>query len=141
MIYSISYGPWINPILIVSKKGEMTVIYNENNKLISSKSVTRWRMYIDYKKLNQATKNDHFQLPFIDQMLERLVRQKYYCFLDGYSSYNQIVVHHQNHEKTTFNCLLGIFAYRKIPFGLYNASTRFQRCMLAIFSNLVEKKH
>jgi len=95
-------------------------------------------MYIDYRKLNQATRKDHFPLSFIDQMLERLARKAYYCFLDGYSGYNQITVDPQDQEKTTFTCPFGVFTYRKMPFGLCNAPATFQRCMLAIFSDLVE---
>jgi len=96
-------------------------------------------MCIDYRKLNKATRNDHFPLPFMDQMLERLAGQAFYCFLDGYSGYNQIVVDPKDQEKTTFICPFGIYAYKKMSFGLCNASTTFQLCMLAIFSDLVEK--
>jgi len=95
-------------------------------------------MCIDYRKLNQATRKDHLPLPFMDQMLERLAGKAYYYFLDGYSGYNQNTVDPQDQEKTTFTCLFGIFAYRKVPFGLCNAPATFQRCMLAIFADLVE---
>nr|KYP75218.1 Retrovirus-related Pol polyprotein from transposon 17.6 [Cajanus cajan] len=96
-------------------------------------------MCIDYQKLNKATRKEHFPLPFMDQMLERLAGQAYYCFLDGYSGYNQIVVDLEDQEKIAFTCPFGVFAYQKMPFGLCNAPATFQRCMLAIFSNLVEK--
>nr|KYP65437.1 Transposon Ty3-I Gag-Pol polyprotein [Cajanus cajan] len=96
----------------------MTVIQNEKNELIPSRTVTRWRMCIDYRKLNKATRKDHFPLPFMDQMLERLAGQAYYCFFDGYSGYNQIVVDPEDQEKMTFKCPFGVFAYRKMPFGL-----------------------
>ena len=72
-------------------------------------------------------------------MLERLVGKAYYCFLDGYSGYNQIVVNLEDQEKTAFTCPFGIFAYRKMSFGLCNAPTTFQRCMFAIFPDLLEK--
>jgi len=75
----------------------------------------------------------------MDQMLERLAGKVYYYFLYGYLGYNQIIVDHQDQEKTTFTCPFGIFAYRKIPFRLCNAPATFQRCMLAIFVDLVEK--
>ncbi|XP_052731916.1 uncharacterized protein LOC128196116 [Vigna angularis] len=75
----------------------------------------------------------------MDQMLERLAGQTFYCFLDGYSGYNQIAVDPKDQEKTAFTCPFGIFAYRKMPFGLCNAPATFQRCMQAIFSDLVEK--
>ena len=96
-------------------------------------------MCIDYRRLNQATRKDHFPLPFMDQMLERLAGQAYYCFLDGYSGYNQILVNPEDQEKTAFTCPFGVFAYKRMPFGLCNAPATFQRCMLAIFSDLVEK--
>jgi len=95
-------------------------------------------MCIDYRKLNQATRKDHFPLPFMDQMLERLAGKAYYCFLNGYSGYNKITVDPQDQEKTTFTCPFGVFTYRKMPFGLCNAPATFQRCMLAIFFDLVE---
>lgn len=85
------------------------------------------------------TRKDHFPLPLIDQMLERLAGHEYYCFLDGYSGYNQILVNPQDQEKTTFTCPYGTFAYRRMPFGLYNAPATFQRCMISIFSDMVEQ--
>ncbi|CAL9029943.1 unnamed protein product, partial [Prunus brigantina] len=78
-------------------------------------------------------------MPFIDQMLERLAGHTYYCFLDGYSGYNQIVIAPEDQEKTTFTCSFGTFAYRRMPFGLCNAPATFQRCMLAIFSDMIER--
>ena len=74
------------------KKGGFTFIRNEKNEHITTRTVTGWRVCIDYKKLNKATRNDHYPLPFIDQMLDRLVGHPYLCFLDGYSGYNQIVI-------------------------------------------------
>ncbi|XP_057418680.1 uncharacterized protein LOC130712881 [Lotus japonicus] len=71
-------------------------------------------------------------------MLEKLAGHKYYCFLDGYSGYNQIVVAPEDQEKTAFTCPYGVFAYRRMPFGLCNAPSTFQRCMFAIFSDLIE---
>ena len=98
-----------------------------------------WRVCIDYRKLNSATRKDHFPLPFIDQMLERLAGYEYYCFLDGYSGYNQIPIAPEDQKKTTFTCPYGTFAFRRMPFGLCNAPTTFQHCMMAIFSNFVEE--
>src|SRR5436190_1223390 len=94
---------------------------------------------MDYRKLNGATRKDHFPLPFIDQMLERLAGHEYYCFLDGYSGYNQIYIASEDQEKTTFTCPYGTYAYRRMPFSLCNAPATFQRCMMAIFSDMVEK--
>ena len=134
MIYPISDSEWVSPVQVVPKKGGMTVIKNDKNELIPTRMVTGWRMCIDYRRLNQATRKDHFPLPFMDQMLERLAEKKNYCFLDGYSGYNQISVNSADHEKTAFTCPFGIFAYRRMPFGLCNAPTIFQRCMQAISS-------
>jgi len=138
MIYPISDNTWVSPVQMAPKKSGVTVIHNEKNELIPTRTVIGWRMCIDYRKLNQATRKDHFPLPFMDQMLERLAGKAYYCFLDGYSGYNLITVDPQDQEKMAFTCPFGVFAYRKMPFGLCNAPATFQRCMLAIFSNLVE---
>jgi len=96
-------------------------------------------MCINYRKLNQATRKDNFVVPFVDQTLERLARQPCYCFLDGYSEYNQITVNPLDQEKPTFTCSFEIFTYRKRTFGLCNALATFQRCTLSIFSYLIEK--
>ncbi|XP_058733689.1 uncharacterized protein LOC131605333 [Vicia villosa] len=85
MIYPISDNAWLSSVHMVPKKGGMMVIRNEKNELIPTRIVTGWRMCIDYRRLNQATRKDHFPLPFMDQMLERLSGQQFYCFLDGYS--------------------------------------------------------
>ena len=96
-------------------------------------------MVIDFRKLNKATRKDHYPLPFIDQMLERLSKHTHFCFLDGYSSFSQIHVSAKDQSKTTFTCPFGTFAYRRMPFGLCNAPATFQRCMMAIFSDFCEK--
>ncbi|GKB58098.1 reverse transcriptase domain-containing protein [Tanacetum coccineum] len=83
--------------------------------------VTGWRVCIDYQKLNDATHKDHFPLPFMDQMLERLAGNEFYCFLDGFSGYFQIPIDPQDQEKTTFTCPYGKFAYQRMHFGLCNA--------------------
>nr|GEV71476.1 reverse transcriptase domain-containing protein [Tanacetum cinerariifolium] len=119
--------PRMSPIHYVPKKGGMTVVANENNELIPTRLVIGWRVYIDYRKRNDATRKDHFLLPFMDQMLERLARNEFYCFLDGFSRYFQIPIDPQDQEKTTFTCPFGTFAYRRMPFGLCNAPGTFQR--------------
>src|SRR3954469_8371485 len=90
-------------------------------------------MCIDFRKLNKATRKDHYPLPFIDQMLERLSKNTHFFFLDGYSGFSQIHVNTIDQEKTTFTCPYGTYAYRCMPFGLCNAPSTFQRCMSAIF--------
>ncbi|GJR93752.1 reverse transcriptase domain-containing protein [Tanacetum coccineum] len=139
MIYPISDSPWVSPIHCVPKKGGMTVVANEENELILTRLVTGWRVCIDYRKLNEATRKDHFPLPFMDQMLERLAGNEFYCFLDGFSGYFQIPIDPHDQEKTTFTCPYGTFAYRRMPFGLCNAPGTFQRCMMAIFHDMIEK--
>nr|GEY25539.1 reverse transcriptase domain-containing protein [Tanacetum cinerariifolium] len=116
-----NYPPWVSPIHCVPKKGGMTVVANENNELILTRLVTGWRVCLDYWKLNDATRKDHFLLPFIDQMLKRLAGNEFYCFLDEFLGYFQISIDPQDQEKTTFTCPYGTFAYHCMPFGLYNA--------------------
>nr|GEW70525.1 reverse transcriptase domain-containing protein [Tanacetum cinerariifolium] len=87
LIYPISDSPWVSLIHCVPKKGGMTVIKNDENELVPTRLLTGWRVCIDYRKLNEATRKDHFPLPFIDQMLERLAGNEYYCFLDGFFGY------------------------------------------------------
>nr|GEY75499.1 DNA-directed DNA polymerase [Tanacetum cinerariifolium] len=106
----------------VLKLLDARLIYPISNSLWVS-----WRVCIDYRKLNDATRKDHFPLPFTDQMLERLAGNEYYCFLDGFLGYFQIPIYPQDQEKTTFMCPYGTFAYRRMPFGLCNAPGTFQR--------------
>ena len=139
IIYPISDSSWVSPVQCVPKKGGMTVITNEQDELIPTRTVTGWRVCMDYRKLNEATRKDHFPLPFIDQMLDRLAGKEFFCFLDGYSGYNQIAVAPEDQEKTTFTCPYGTFAFRRMPFGLCNAPATFQRCMMSIFSDMIEE--
>nr|GEU79448.1 reverse transcriptase domain-containing protein [Tanacetum cinerariifolium] len=138
LTYPISDRPWVSPIHCVPKKGGFTVVENEDNELILTRLVTGWRVCIDYRKLNEATRKDHFPLPFMDQMLERLAGNQYYCFLDGFFGYFQIPIDLKDQEKTTFTSPYETFAYRRMPFGLCNAPGTFQRCM-AIFYDMIEK--
>nr|GEX42093.1 retrovirus-related Pol polyprotein from transposon 17.6 [Tanacetum cinerariifolium] len=117
----------------------MAVVTNDENKLVPTRLVTGWRVCIDYRKLNEATRKDHFPLPFMDQMLERLAGNEYYCFLDGFSGYFQIPIDPKDQEKTTFTCPYGMFTYKRMPFGLCNAPGTFQRCMMAIFHDMIEQ--
>ena len=91
------------------EKSGITVVKNDNNELVPTRMQNEWRVCIDYRKLNSVTRKDHFPLPFIDQMLERLSGHAYYCFLDGYFGYNQIPIAPEDQEKTTFTCHFGTF--------------------------------
>ncbi|GJR59760.1 DNA-directed DNA polymerase [Tanacetum coccineum] len=102
LIYPILDSSWVSHIHVVPKKRGMTVVLNDNNELIPSRTVTGWRVCIDYRKLNDATRKDHFPLPIIDQMLERICGNEYYCFLDGFSGFFQILIAPEDQEKTTF---------------------------------------
>ncbi|RXH70763.1 hypothetical protein DVH24_013509 [Malus domestica] len=77
-------------------------VLNEANELVPTCVQNSWRVYTDYRKINSTTHNDHFPIPFIDQMFERLAGHSHYCFLDGYSGYNHIAVALKDQEKMTF---------------------------------------
>ncbi|KAL6347342.1 hypothetical protein AAG906_016799 [Vitis piasezkii] len=115
-------SPWVSPTQVVPKKLGITVVQNEKGEEIATRLTL-----------------DHFPLPFIDQVLERVSSHPFYCFLDGYSGYFQIEIDVEDQEKTTFTCPFGTYAYRRMPFGLCNALATFQRCMLSIFSDMVER--
>ena len=113
-IYVISDSPWVSLVHVVPKKGGFTVIRNERNELIPTRTVTGWRVCIDYKKLNTATRKDHFPLPFIDQILDRLAGHPHFCFLDGY---NQIAIAPKDQDKTTFTCPYVLYLLEKCHLG------------------------
>ncbi|XP_019224370.1 PREDICTED: uncharacterized protein LOC109206057 [Nicotiana attenuata] len=116
----------------------MTVVQNENNELISTRTVMGWQICMDYRRLNKATRKDHFPLSFIDKMLDRLAERSHYCFLDGYSGYNQISIAPKDREKMSFTFPYNVYAFRRMSFGLCNTPATFQRCMMAIFTDMVE---
>ncbi|PIN18141.1 DNA-directed DNA polymerase [Handroanthus impetiginosus] len=138
IIYSISDSSWVSPVQCVRKRGGITMIPNMHNEFIPTRTVTGWRDCMDYRKLNKATRKDHFPLPLIDQMLDKLVGKNFYYFLDRYSGYNQIAIASEDQEKTTFTCPYGTFAFQRMLFGLCNAPAKFQRYMMAIFTDMIE---
>ncbi|KAE8670896.1 Detected protein of unknown function [Hibiscus syriacus] len=103
---------WVSPVQCIPKKAGTTVVTNEDNELLPTRTITGWRICMDYQKLNKATNKDYFPLPFIDQILDRLAGKAIYCFLDGYSGYNQIAIAPKDQEKTTFTCPYGTFSFR-----------------------------
>ena len=137
VIYSISDSPWIIPVHMVPKKSGIIVTINKKGEEVSMRMTTGWRVCIDYRRLNAVTKKHHYPLPLIDQILEKLSGENYFCFIDGYSRYNQINIFSKDQEKTTFTCPIGTFAFKRMPFGLCNAPATFQRCMNALFSDLL----
>jgi len=120
IIYLISNSQWVSPVHAVLKKSRFTVVENKNKELVQTRLPVKVRVCIDNRKLNVATRKDHFLLSFIDQMIERLTGHEYY-FLDGYSENNQILILLEGREKTIFTCSFGTFTYRRMPFGLCNA--------------------
>ena len=138
IIYPICDSPWVSPTQVVPKKSGVTTVKNEKGEDVSTRLTTGWRVCIDYRRLNALTRKDHLPLPFIDQLLERVSRNPFYCFLDGYSGYFQIEIAQEDQEKTTFTCQFRTYAYRRMPLGLCNAPATFQRCMLSIFRDMVE---
>ena len=133
-IYSIADSKWATPTQVVPKKSGVTVVANEHNELIPTRVTSGWRVCTDYRKLNAGTRKDHFPLPFVDSIV---AGHEFYCFLDGYSGYNQIDIALEDQEKTTFTCPFYTFAFRKMPFRLCNAPGTFQRCMMEIFSDMI----
>ena len=115
------------------------MVQNDKGEEVSTRLTSSWKVCIDYRKLNTVTRKDHFPLPFVDQVLERVSGHPFYCFLDGYSGYFQIEIVVEDQENTTFTCPFRMYAYRRMPFGLCNAPTTFQRCMLSIFNDMVER--
>ena len=103
---------------------------NDKGEKLQTRLPTKWRVCIDYWKLNAAMKNDHLPLPFIDQILDKLSGQGYYCHLNGYSGYNQLAIHLDDQKKTTFTCLSSTYAIRHMPFGLCNAPATFRSRIL-----------
>ena len=110
---------------VVPKKAGITVMTNHKGKELQTRLPIKWQVCIDYWKLNAVTKKDHFPLPFIDQILDKLSGQGFYCFLDNYSGYNQLVIHPDDQEKMTFTCPFGTYAFQCMPFRLCNAPVTF----------------
>ncbi|GKV16140.1 hypothetical protein SLEP1_g26822 [Rubroshorea leprosula] len=132
IIFPISDSTWVSPVQVVPKKGGTIVVKNENDELIPTRIITGWRMCINYRKLNEATRKYHYPLPFIDKMIEKLAGHEYYCFLGGYAGYHQIPIAPEDQEKTTFTCPYGTFPFRRMPFGLCNApvfGSSFDGCL------------
>ncbi|CAM8926134.1 unnamed protein product [Rhodiola kirilowii] len=105
VIYPISDSQWVSPVHVVPKKTGITVEEDTEGKMVTTRVKNGWRMCIDYRKLNAVTRKD--------QMLDRLAGKPYFCFLDGFSGYNQIPIAPEDQEKTTFTCPFGTFTFRR----------------------------
>ncbi|RDX74947.1 Retrovirus-related Pol polyprotein, partial [Mucuna pruriens] len=113
IIYPISNSQWVSPVQVVPKKSGMTIMKNQQDELVPTRIQNSWRVCIDYKILNLATRKDHFPLPFIDQVLENLAGKSHYCYM-------QIHIAPEDQHKTTFTYPFGTFTYTRMPFGLCN---------------------
>ena len=94
------------------------------------------RVYVDYRDINKACPKDNFPTPFVDQMVDNFTRSEIFSLMDGFSGYNQINILPADQHKTTFICPWGMFAYRKLPFGLKNVGEMFQRAMSYAFHDI-----
>ena len=83
VIYSILDCKWASPIHCIPKKGGVSLVTNENNDLVPTRAVIGYGMCVDFRKLNKWTKKDHYSLPFINEILQRLANNSYFCYLEG----------------------------------------------------------
>lgn len=114
------------------------MVPSEKTELVATRPVTRWRVYIDQRKLNTQTQRDHFLMPFIVKMLDRLTKRSRYYFLNSYSRYYQISIALKDQEKTISTTPYGTFAFQGMPFKLCNSPTTFLYYMMSIFFYIVE---
>lgn len=117
----------------------MAVVHNEENELISTRIIIVWKAFIYYIKFNTPTCKDHLCMSFIDQMLDQLAKKSFYCFLDGYSGYNQISIALEDHDKMTLTWPYGTFTLNRMSFDLCNTKDTFQRCTMSTFLYMVEE--
>ncbi|RDX70138.1 Retrovirus-related Pol polyprotein from transposon opus, partial [Mucuna pruriens] len=130
IIYPISDSQWVSLVQVVPKKSRMHVMRNQQDELVPMQIQNSWRVCIDYRRLNQATRKDHFPLPFIDQVLEKLSGKSHYYLLDGFSGYMQIHIAPEDQYKTTFTCPFGTFDCMEVfidDFTVYADS--FEACL------------
>ena len=125
-IFPVLSSEWVSPIVIVPKKKGID-------------GVVKIRVCQDFRKLNAATRKDHYPLPFTDIVLDTVAGHSMFSFLDGYAGYNQISIREEDQLKTTFTTDWGTYAFRVMPFGLCNAPGTFQRVMMIIFQEFLHK--
>lgn len=117
-----SHSPWASPMLLVPKR--------------SITGEQEWRMVVDYRKLNDVTVKDSYPLPSIPETLDLLSNAKYFTTLDLHSSYNHIEIAPDDIEKTAFCTTNGLWQYKRMPFGLCNAPSTWQRLIDTVMSGL-----
>ena len=125
-IFPVLSSEWVSPIVKVSKKKGID-------------GVVKIQVCQDFKKLNAATRKDHYPLLFIDNVLDIMAGHSLFSFLDGYAGYNQTSINEEDQLKTTFTTDWGTHAFRVMPFGLCNAPGTFQRVMMIIFKEYLHK--
>jgi hypothetical protein len=142
---------WINPLLLPLIKKEVKKIFDA--KIIVSLRFLKWvanlvhvrkksgkiRLCVDFQNLNKVSLKDHYPLPKMDYILQKAVRSQMMSMLDGFSGYNQIMVHPDDREKITFTTPWGMFMYAKMSFDLMNAGATLQREMDIAFTDEKEK--
>lgn len=119
-----SFSPWTSPIWIVPKKSDAS-------------GKKKWRIVVDYRKLNEKTIDDKFPIPNIEEILDKLGRSVYFTTIDLKSGFHQIKVEKFDRQKTAFSTDKGHFEFIRMPFGLKNAPATFQRAMNNILGDLV----
>ena len=138
IIYPIADSRWVRNVHCVPKKGGIIVVPNDKNELSPQRIVTGYRMVIDFRILNKATRKDHYPLPFIDQMLERLSKHAHFFSLMDILVFSNTYTTRRSRENYFYLSFWNL-CYRCMPFGLCNAPATFQRCMTAIFFDYCEK--
>ncbi|KAG8504210.1 hypothetical protein CXB51_002512 [Gossypium anomalum] len=118
----VKYSDWVANIVPVPKK---------DGKV---------RMCVDYRDLNKASPKDNFPLPHIDTLVDNTAGHSLFSFMDGFSGYNQIKMHPEDMEKTTFVTMWGTFCYKVMPFGLKNTGATYQRAMVTLFHDMMHKE-
>ena len=104
------------------------------NVVMVKKASGKWRMCMDFTNLNKACPKDSYPLPRVDVLVDSAAKHQLLSFMDAFSSYNQIRMHEDDQEKTSFVTSQGLFCYRVMPFGLKNAGTTYQRLMNKMFT-------
>ncbi|KAK5835517.1 hypothetical protein PVK06_011208 [Gossypium arboreum] len=118
----VKYSEWAaNIVLVLKKDGKV-------------------QMCVDYRDLNKASPKDNFPLPHIDTLVDNTVGYSLFSFMDGFSGYNQIKMHPEDMEKTTFVTMWGTFCYKVMPFGLKNEGATYQRAMITLFHDMMHKE-